>query len=118
MLGHLGEHGPASSAELRAALPELGGSYDPAPGKRWGGSVPVAPRVLTVLSARGDVVRGPNDGGWTASRPRWTTAADWISQASDPMPVPNMGWFATCKDPHGNEFGLWQNDASAPMPEG
>ena len=34
-------------------------------------------------------------------------------EAGDPMPVPNMGWFATCKDPHGNEFGLWQNDPSA-----
>jgi predicted enzyme related to lactoylglutathione lyase len=36
-------------------------------------------------------------------------------QASDAMPVPNMGWFATCQDPHGNEFGLWQNDSSAQM---
>jgi hypothetical protein len=35
-LRHLGEHGPLSSAELRAALPELAGTYDPAPGKRWG----------------------------------------------------------------------------------
>jgi predicted enzyme related to lactoylglutathione lyase len=39
-------------------------------------------------------------------------------EANDPMPVPNMGWFATCTDPHGNEFGLWQNDPSAPNPEG
>jgi predicted enzyme related to lactoylglutathione lyase len=39
-------------------------------------------------------------------------------QAGDPMPVPSMGWFSTCTDPHGNEFGLWQNDESAPMPEG
>ena len=37
-------------------------------------------------------------------------------EADEPMPVPNMGWFATCKDPHGNEFGLWQTDASAPPP--
>ena len=37
-------------------------------------------------------------------------------ESGDPMPVPNMGWFATCKDPHGNEFGLWQNDESAPAP--
>jgi uncharacterized protein len=36
-------------------------------------------------------------------------------QASDPMPVPGMGWFATCRDPHGNEFGIWQNDSSAQM---
>lgn len=39
-------------------------------------------------------------------------------QADAPMPVPSMGWFATCKDPHGNEFGLWQTDPSASMPEG
>jgi predicted enzyme related to lactoylglutathione lyase len=37
-------------------------------------------------------------------------------EADNPAPVPNMGWFATCKDPHGNEFGLWQNDTSAPAP--
>ena len=35
-------------------------------------------------------------------------------KADQPMPVPQMGWFATCTDPHGNEFGLWQNDESAP----
>jgi predicted enzyme related to lactoylglutathione lyase len=37
-------------------------------------------------------------------------------KASDAMPVPDMGWFVTCTDPHGNEFGLWQNDTSAQMP--
>jgi predicted enzyme related to lactoylglutathione lyase len=37
-------------------------------------------------------------------------------EADDPMPVPSMGWFATCKDPHGNEFGLWQSDTSAQAP--
>ena len=39
-------------------------------------------------------------------------------KAGEPMPVPSMGWFSTCTDPHGNEFGLWQNDTSAPMPTG
>jgi predicted enzyme related to lactoylglutathione lyase len=39
-------------------------------------------------------------------------------QADEPMPVPNMGWFVTCKDPHGNDFGLWQTDPSAPAPTG
>jgi predicted enzyme related to lactoylglutathione lyase len=39
-------------------------------------------------------------------------------EADEAMSVPNMGWFATCKDPHGNEFGLWQNDSSAPAPTG
>lgn len=38
-------------------------------------------------------------------------------EASERMPVPGMGWFATCADPHGNEFGLWQSDTDAPMPD-
>ncbi len=42
--------------------------------------------------------------------------ADLGGKASEPMPVPGMGWFITCTDPHGNEFGLWQNDESAPTP--
>lgn len=86
VLRHLGEHGPASSTELRTALPELAGRYDPAPGKRWGGSTPVAPRVMTTLSARGDIVRGPNDGGWTTSRPRWSPIGDWLTDPGQPLP--------------------------------
>jgi predicted enzyme related to lactoylglutathione lyase len=39
-------------------------------------------------------------------------------EADKPRPVPSMGWFATCKDTQGNEFGLWQTDASAPAPTG
>ena len=31
-----------------------------------------------MLSVRGDVVRGPNDGAWTVSRPRWAPMADWL----------------------------------------
>ena len=39
-------------------------------------------------------------------------------EADEKMPVPGMGWFSTCKDTHGNEFGLRQNDADAPAPTG
>ena len=39
-------------------------------------------------------------------------------EAGDPAPVPNMGWFSVCSDVEGNEFGLWQNDPSAPTPAG
>ncbi|OBK11898.1 winged helix DNA-binding domain-containing protein [Mycobacterium asiaticum] len=87
VLRHLGEHGPASGTELRAALPELAGSYDPAPGKRWGGATPIAPRVLTLLSAQGQIVRGPNDGRWTTSRPRWCAARDWLADPHQPVPA-------------------------------
>jgi hypothetical protein len=34
-------------------------------------------------------------------------------QGEDKQPVPGMGWFARCKDPEGNSFGLWQTDESA-----
>lgn len=87
VLRQLIEQGPATSTELRARLPELAGTYNPAPGKRWGAEVPLAPRVLTVLSARGEIVRGPNDGAWTTSRPRWATASGWLTTPRAPMPA-------------------------------
>jgi predicted enzyme related to lactoylglutathione lyase len=37
-------------------------------------------------------------------------------ESDDGAPVPGMGWFAICKDPEGNAFGLWQTDPSAPAP--
>ena len=83
VIAHLAEHGPTTARQLREALPELAGTYDPAPGKRWGGDTPLSPRVLTVLSVRGDIVRGPNDGAWTTSRPRWAGATDWLTAERD-----------------------------------
>jgi hypothetical protein len=32
------------------------------------------------------------------------------------MAVPGSGWFALCRDPHGNQFALWQSDAAAQPP--
>ncbi|MCK0173276.1 winged helix DNA-binding domain-containing protein [Mycolicibacterium sp. F2034L] len=85
VLGHLQAHGPTGARQLRAALPELAGSFDAAPGKPWGGDSPLSPRVLTVLGVQGDIVRGPNDGGWTASRPRWATIGDWLGEPNAPL---------------------------------
>ena len=39
-------------------------------------------------------------------------------EAAEPLPVPGMGWFSTCRDTQGNEFGLWQTDTAAPAPAG
>ncbi|MGE2731226.1 winged helix DNA-binding domain-containing protein [Mycolicibacterium vaccae] len=75
---HLRRHGPCTARELREALPELTGTHDPAPGKSYGGAGHLAPRVLTVLSARGDIIRGPNAGGWNTSRPMWADTAHWL----------------------------------------
>lgn len=43
---------------------------------------------------------------------------DGGGEADDKQPIPSVGWFAGCKDTEGNEFSLYQNDESAPMPEG
>jgi hypothetical protein len=74
-----------TSTQLREEIPLLQGSLTYGVGKTWGGQVPVAPRVLTVLSAEGLVVRAGNDGPWTASRPRWATMRSWTGR-----PVPEV----------------------------
>ena len=74
----------ASSSELRAEIPLLEGAITYGEGKSWGGQMPIAPRVLTTLSAAGQIVRGTNDGRWTTSRPRWTSMRIWLG---DDLPV-------------------------------
>jgi hypothetical protein len=78
VLEALAEGREASASELRAELPLLEGSIAYGEGKSWGGQVPVAPRVLTVLSAAGRIVRATNDGAWTTSRPRWASMEAWL----------------------------------------
>lgn len=67
---------PATTAQLRAALPELNRRV--ATEGRFANDTPIAPRLLTVLAADGSVVRGVNDGGWRVSRPIWTSIEHWL----------------------------------------
>ncbi len=70
----------ASFSELRDELRSLQGKIEYAPHKSWGGMMPVGPRVLTVLSAEGRLVRATNDGRWSVSRPRWATMESWLGE--------------------------------------
>jgi hypothetical protein len=70
----------ATSSELRAEIPLLEGSIVYGEGKSWGGQLPVGPRVLTTLSAAGEIVRASNDGAWTLSRPRWASMTAWLGE--------------------------------------
>jgi hypothetical protein len=70
----------ATSSELRDEIPLLEGSMAYGEGKSWAGNLPFGPRVLTTLSAAGRVVRASNDGGWTTSRPRWTSMEAWLGE--------------------------------------
>jgi hypothetical protein len=69
-----------TSAELREQIPLLEGSVSYGEGKAWGGEVPVGPRVLTTISAAGLILRGPNDGAWRSSRPRWVATRSWLGE--------------------------------------
>jgi hypothetical protein len=83
---------PATTQELREALPALALRIDPAPGKRYGGEIPIGPRVLGVLAADGSVVRGRPASGWKVSRPYWTLAAEWLGD--DPGRLPEREGYA------------------------
>ncbi len=78
----------ATSSELRDEVPLLEGSIVYGEGKPWGGQIPIGPRVLTTLSAAGQIVRASNDGGWTTSRPRWAAMKCWLGEEIAPRPEP------------------------------
>jgi Winged helix DNA-binding domain len=74
----------ARSAQLRREIPLLEGSIAYGEGKSWGGNLSIGPRVLTVLSAAGRIVRATNDGPWYTSRPHWTSMDDWLGERLAP----------------------------------
>ncbi|WP_269437683.1 MULTISPECIES: winged helix DNA-binding domain-containing protein [unclassified Rhodococcus (in: high G+C Gram-positive bacteria)] len=78
VLDALADGREATSTELRAEIPLLGGSMEYGVGKSWGGEVSLGPRVLTVLSASGKVVRASNNGSWRVSRHNWATTESWL----------------------------------------
>ena len=80
VLACLAEDGPCTTAGLRERIPALGQRLELAPGRSYGGSFPVASRLMSVLGARGRVLRGVNGGGWHVSRPQWVLAEDWLGE--------------------------------------
>ncbi|MEP6955150.1 MAG: winged helix DNA-binding domain-containing protein [Solirubrobacteraceae bacterium] len=82
----LGE-APATTQQLREALPALALRLELAPGKSYGGQFPIAPRILSVLAAGGSVLRGEPAAGWKVSRPLWTTAEDWLGAEPERLGV-------------------------------
>lgn len=77
----------ATSSQLRDEIPLLEGSITYGQGKPWGGQAPIGPRVLTVLSAAGRIVRASNDGAWTVSRPRWASTSAWLGEEIPSLPT-------------------------------
>ncbi|MGV9709180.1 winged helix DNA-binding domain-containing protein [Gordonia sp. NPDC003424] len=86
VLDDLADGAARTSTELRERLPALDGHVEVSPGKSWGGRVPMGPRVLNMMSAAGEIVRGPNTTpNWHQSRPAWASMTLWLGE-----PVPEV----------------------------
>lgn len=86
VLERLAEGPGASAKQLREELPELDGRTVADPDRKWAVATPFAPRVLTLLGARGELVRGHNQGHWRVSRPLWTRMSGWLGADVEPWP--------------------------------
>lgn len=100
VLAHLGDSGSFDAATLRKQVPSLASRITYGTGK-WAQEAPIAPRVLTLLGARGQVFRGRNAGHWRISRPLWTSARAWLGTVPEPLPEAQgyaelvQGWLRT-----------------------
>ena len=77
--------GPATTAQLKAVVPELAGMVGGTSDKPWDRPVSVAPWVLTHLGLDGATVRGHNDGHWRLNKPTWTRTEDWLDEVPAPL---------------------------------
>ena len=77
----------ATGAELAAAEPRLRTQVIVDEGKSYGGSFNLTSRILMLLSAEGQIVRGWPRGGWTSSQYEWFAAEAWLPARSAIAPV-------------------------------
>lgn len=79
-LAALAARGSASGAELSADEPRLRTQLFAVPGKEYGGpaAVNITSRVLMLLSAEGQIVRGHRRGGWSSGQFDWFPAGAWL----------------------------------------
>ncbi|GCD92339.1 winged helix DNA-binding domain-containing protein [Nocardioides sp. LS1] len=84
-LARLADGAELSAQTLREEVPELDGRVVMSPGKSYGGSFPIAPRVLTQLAVEARIVRGRNGGHWRTSRPQWTLMDRWLGKSPPPL---------------------------------
>jgi hypothetical protein len=70
--------GEAKAAELSADVPALRSKLALAQGKPYAGTPAVGPRVLFLLAAEGEIVRGRPLGTWTSTLYRWSPMASWL----------------------------------------
>ncbi len=91
VMTHLAGGAAVSARELADRVPEVAGSVARNPGTKWGGTFPLAPRVLSQLHLETRVSRAGNDAPWPRSRPLWMAARHWLGTTPTPLPA-REGW--------------------------
>ena len=82
-LAALTARGEATAAELASDDPRLRVQITLARGTKFEGRQNVSSRILLVLAAQGQVVRGRPRGSWTSHQYRWAPLAPWCPQGLD-----------------------------------
>ncbi len=77
-LAALCARGEASAKELAEDVPALRARITVAEGKPYEASQGAGSRVLFILAAQGQIVRGRPQGSWTSMMYRWAPAATWV----------------------------------------
>ncbi|MEP6650443.1 MAG: crosslink repair DNA glycosylase YcaQ family protein, partial [Lapillicoccus sp.] len=80
-----------TTREIGEQVPETAGRVLVSAGTAWESSNLFAPRVLTLLGARGRIVRGSNDLLWRQSRYHWAATDAWLGEPLAPT-TPEQGW--------------------------
>src|SRR6202044_457225 len=75
--------GGASGAQLSEGEPRLRTQLSYALDKSYGGTANITSRVLTLLGAEGQIVRGHRRGGWSSGQFEWFAASAWLGQPAD-----------------------------------
>lgn len=83
----LGARGTAVAAQLKEDVPELAEKIVFGEGKKWGGAVSVATRILFLLATEGTIIRARPRGSWLSSQYRWALRDEWIGYEPD-IPTP------------------------------
>ena len=78
---------PMSAAELGAVEPRLKTTVELAAGKPYAATANITSRVLLVLAAQGEIVRGRPIGTWLSQQYRWSLTRDWLPEVGLTSPA-------------------------------
>ncbi|HEX4344319.1 MAG TPA: winged helix DNA-binding domain-containing protein [Solirubrobacteraceae bacterium] len=84
-LAALRARGEAKATELSQDVPALREKMAMAAGTSYAASAGVGPRVLFLLAAEGQIVRGRPLGSWTSTLYRWAPMEDWVPGGLDQL---------------------------------